>query len=85
VTILSVTAVSRSPLPLPYWHSLCALLLLVCLPSLATAACEKTLRWNDDPPFSMQADDGSIVGIDVDINRAVLERLGCQATLRKLP
>jgi polar amino acid transport system substrate-binding protein len=83
VTILSATAVSRSPLP--YWHSLFALLLLVCLPSLATAACEKTLRWNDDPPFSMQADDGSIVGIDVDINRAVLERLGCQATLRKLP
>lgn len=81
--ILSATPERR--LPLLCRHSIFALLLLVCLPSQATAACEKTLRWNDDPPFSMQADDGSIVGIDVDINRAALERLGCQATLRKLP
>lgn len=80
-----LTAVTVRHSPRPYRHSLFALLLLVCLPGFATAACEKTLRWNDDPPFSMQADDGSVVGIDIEINRAALERLGCQATLRKLP
>lgn len=60
-------------------------LLLVLLPGLAGAACEKTLRWDDDPPFSMQAEDGAVVGIYVDVNRAALERLGCQTKLRKLP
>jgi polar amino acid transport system substrate-binding protein len=60
-------------------------LLLQCLFSQAVSACEKTLRWDDDPPFSMQAADGAVVGIDVEINRAALARLGCQGTLRKLP
>ena len=60
-------------------------LLVMVWPVLGHAQCEKTLRWDDDPPFSMQAADGSVVGIDIDINRAVLERLGCQARLRKLP
>jgi polar amino acid transport system substrate-binding protein len=48
-------------------------------------ACEKSLRWDDDPPFSLRQADGSIGGIDVDLNRAVLARLGCQARLVKLP
>lgn len=63
----------------------CALSSILLLPALAFAECEKTLRWDDDPPFSMQAEDGTVVGIDIDINRAVLERLGCRAALRKLP
>lgn len=62
-----------------------ALLLLVCLPGLVLTACEKNLRWDDDPPFSLQAADGTLVGIAVEINRAALGRLGCQARLRKLP
>jgi len=60
-------------------------LLCTCLPTTALAACEKTLRWDDDPPLSMQLPDGSIGGIYVDINRAALESLGCQVKLRKLP
>ncbi len=60
-------------------------LLVMVWPVLGHARCEKTLRWDDDPPFSMQAEDGSVVGIDIDINLAVLERLGCQARLHKLP
>jgi polar amino acid transport system substrate-binding protein len=59
--------------------------LLVLLPALAVANCQKTLRWADDPPFSMRAEDGSVVGIYVDANREVLERLGCEVRLRKLP
>lgn len=60
------------------------LLLLTLLPG-AVLACEKTLRWDDDPPFSMQLPSGEVAGIDVDINRAALARLGCQTRLVKLP
>lgn len=59
-------------------------LLLLLLPG-ALLACEKTLRWDDDPPFSMQLPNGEIGGIYVDLNRAVLERLGCSVRLVKLP
>jgi polar amino acid transport system substrate-binding protein len=81
--ILIAVDVRRSSLSL---HRLFrALLLLTCLPGLAIAACEKTLRWDDDPPFSMQTADGGVVGISIEVNRAALARLGCQTKLRKLP
>ncbi|MES2818682.1 MAG: transporter substrate-binding domain-containing protein [Pseudomonadota bacterium] len=80
--ILIAVDVRRSPLP--RHRLLLALLLLACWPSLA-AACEKTLRWDEDPPFSMQAEDGAVVGISIEVNRAALARLGCQTKLRKLP
>lgn len=54
------------------------------LPGLALG-CEKTLRWDDDPPFSLQRADGEVVGINVESNRLVLERLGCTVRLVKLP
>ena len=63
----------------------CVGLVLILLPSLASATCHKTLRWADDPPFSMEAEDGTVVGIYVDANREVLRRLGCAVQLRKLP
>lgn len=81
--ILIAVEVRRSPLPLH--RLLLALLLLACWPGLAAAACEKTLRWDEDPPFSMQTEDGAVVGISIEINRAALARLGCQTKLRKLP
>ena len=65
--------------------SLPVLLLLACWPGVASADCEKTLRWDDDPPFSMLMPDGEVAGIDVDLNRAALAQLGCQIRLRKLP
>ncbi|MEL0169430.1 MAG: transporter substrate-binding domain-containing protein [Pseudomonadaceae bacterium] len=64
---------------------LITLLLLLSCSLPAQARCEKTLRWNDDPPFSMELADGSIVGIYVEVNQAVLERLGCRPIMRKLP
>ena len=70
---------------LPRHCLLLALLLLACVPGLVLAACEKTLRWDDDPPFSMQTADGAVVGISIEVNRAALARLGCQTKLRKLP
>lgn len=60
------------------------LLLLISPPSVAQA-CEKSLRWDDDPPFSMLGANGEVGGIDVDLNRAALARLGCTVRLVKLP
>lgn len=68
----------------PGMRLLHALVVLACLPGVG-AACEKTLRWDDDPPFSMQTEEGGVVGIYVEINRAALARMGCQIRLRKLP
>lgn len=59
-------------------------LFLASLPAYLPA-CEKTLRWDDDPPFSMRLEDGAVGGIYVDLNRRVLERMGCHAVLVKLP
>lgn len=59
-------------------------LFLALLPA-QLPACEKSLRWDDDPPFSMQLAGGSVGGIYVDLNRRVLERMGCRAVLLKLP
>lgn len=61
------------------------ILLMACVPDLARAECEKSVRWDDDPPFSMTMPNGDVSGIDVDLGRAVLERMGCSITLRKLP
>lgn len=59
-------------------------LLLTLLPG-TVLACEKTLRWDDDPPFSMRLANGEVGGISVDLNRLALERLGCTTRLVKLP
>ena len=64
---------------------LLVMLILACSQSLNAVACEKSLRWDDDPPFSMQSIDGRVVGIDVEFSLLVLAELNCQANLRKLP
>ena len=64
-------------------HLLLGLLLLV--PGLARAGCEMSLRWDNDPPFSMQLADGSIAGISIDSAREVLRSLGCEVRLVRLP
>ena len=65
-------------------YSIVCVLLVALLPGLALA-CEKSLRWDDDPPFSMHGAHGEIVGINVEVNRMVLARLGCQARMLKMP
>ena len=54
------------------------------LPALA-AACVKSLRWNEDPPYSMRLANGEIGGLQVELHRAVLKRLGCKAVLVEMP
>ncbi len=48
------------------------------------ADCDISLRWDDDPPYFM-VQEGEVVGIDADLVREVMERLGCGLTLKKLP
>ncbi|HEX2012122.1 MAG TPA: transporter substrate-binding domain-containing protein [Roseateles sp.] len=51
----------------------------------AASACEMTVRWNEDPPFSYRGPEGEILGLNIDIMRATLARLGCQAKMVELP
>ncbi|MBW4935544.1 substrate-binding periplasmic protein [Marinobacter sp. F4206] len=48
------------------------------------ADCTMTLRWDDDPPYFMDHG-GEVIGIDADISREVMRRLGCRLSLVKLP
>lgn len=60
------------------------LLLATGLPGLALA-CEKTVRWANDPPYYMRGEDGTIHGATADLLREVLTRMGCQAIFVELP
>ncbi|WIT10040.1 transporter substrate-binding domain-containing protein [Paucibacter sediminis] len=64
---------------------LLALTGLAGLARAAAPACEKKLRWNDDPPFSMRLPDGAIGGVQIDINVEALRRMGCGVKLVEMP
>lgn len=59
--------------------------LCVLAGAASAQACVKSLRWNDDAPFSMRDARGEIVGLQIDLARAALERLGCTARLVEMP
>jgi len=61
------------------------LLAIAGLAQAAAPACEKKLRWNDDPPFSMRLPGGAIGGVQLDINLEALRRMGCNARLVEMP
>ena len=58
---------------------------MVLFADAAALACTKTVRWNDDPPYSMQKPDGEITGIVVEMMKRVLAELGCVVRFEKLP
>lgn len=60
-------------------------LMLALLPALAAHACNKTVRWYDDAPYSFRAPDGTVKGFDADLAREVLRRTGCQAVFVEMP
>lgn len=60
-------------------------LAMVLLPALHAHACDKTVRWYDDAPYSFRAPDGQIRGFDVDLAREVLRRTGCNAVFVEMP
>lgn len=68
-------------------RGLLGLLLTLGLSGTASAdpACVLTQRWNEDPPFSMKAADGQIVGVYVELVSTALARMGCSARLVEMP
>ncbi|MFC3147537.1 substrate-binding periplasmic protein [Piscinibacterium candidicorallinum] len=48
-------------------------------------ACERSVRWNPDPPFTQIDARGEVVGIDADIVREALKRMGCTVRWVQLP
>jgi polar amino acid transport system substrate-binding protein len=65
-------------------------LLIVALmisPSLAKAACEKTVNWawNDYRPYSYRATDGTVAGLDIDLTRTILQGADCSYAAQEIP
>lgn len=60
-------------------------LLLLTLLGQQAPACEKTVRWAEDPPYAMRLSDGRISGLNIELTQAVLARLGCRMQLVELP
>lgn len=77
-----------SPLPnsmsTPKTQSL-LLALLLLLPWVASQACLKSLRWNEDPLYSMRLPDGRVGGLQIELHQALLQRLGCKLQLVEMP
>ena len=60
-------------------------LLLGGLPVLSWADCVKTVRWYDDAPYAFKGADGQAGGLTVDLARATLKAMGCEAKFVELP
>tara|TARA_B100002003_G_scaffold231095_1_gene241800 strand:+ start:205 stop:1029 length:825 start_codon:yes stop_codon:yes gene_type:complete len=57
---------------------------VLCFSASSYADCDISLRWDDDPPY-FKVQEGDVVGIDADLVREAMERLGCGLSLKKLP
>ncbi|MET3138744.1 polar amino acid transport system substrate-binding protein [Undibacterium sp. GrIS 1.2] len=55
------------------------------LQSSNAESCEKTVRWDNDKPYSSLNADGVLVGYYVDTVKTVLQRMGCTAKFVELP
>lgn len=53
--------------------------------ALQAVACDKTVRWYDDPPYSFRTSDGSVGGFDVELIREAFGRMGCRAWFVNMP
>jgi len=61
------------------------LALLVAASGAQGKPCELSLRWGDDAPYSMRNANAEIVGINVDLVREALRRMGCTMRLVEMP
>lgn len=62
----------------------CLLCAALCVAAQA-AECVKTVRWNDDAPYSLMGPDGQVHGIHPDLTREALLRMKCTPQFVKLP
>lgn len=58
---------------------------IALLTSLQALACEKTVRWFDDAPYSFRAPDGTISGFQVELIRETFKRMGCRPRFVNMP
>ncbi|GAB3263521.1 transporter substrate-binding domain-containing protein [Chitinimonas naiadis] len=49
------------------------------------ADCIKTVRWNDDPPYSSLGKDGTVTGMSPDMVREALRRMACEPRFVEMP
>lgn len=47
--------------------------------------CVKTVRWYDDPPYAARSADGNVSGLNVELAREALHRMGCDMNLVEMP
>lgn len=57
---------------------------VLCFSAPTYGDCDITLRWDDDPPYFMAQED-EVVGMDADLVREAMARLGCSLSFEKLP
>lgn len=57
--------------------------MLAALP--AAAECVMSVRLDEDPPYLMTLPDGRPAGVNVDVVREALRRMGCKADFRTMP
>lgn len=55
------------------------------LPLVVWADCVKTVRWYDDAPYAFIGADGQPAGISVDLARATLRAMDCEAKFVEMP
>ncbi len=47
--------------------------------------CIKSVRWYSDAPYAFRGADGQIKGLNIDIARATLKQMGCEANFVEMP
>lgn len=45
--------------------------------------CIKSVRWYSDAPYAFRGADGQIRGLNIDIARATLKQMGCEANIQE--
>lgn len=61
------------------------IVLLAGVMSAQAMSCTKSVRWESDPPYDIQAEDGPVQGATADLLREILSRMGCQPRFVELP
>ena len=61
------------------------LLLALISPFTYAATCEKTVRWNNDPPYSSRNAQGVVTGFYVELLQKALQKMGCSTKLVEMP
>ena len=51
----------------------------------AAALCEKTVRWNNDPPYSLRDAQGKVTGFYIDLIDEILTKMNCTMKLQEMP